>query len=125
MLDLSDSDLEHMLSDLEADWVERKESFKGDSPNNVREAVCAFANDLPNNRRAGVAFIGSRSVGAVGQILSPRSSQLSCGWGLRVNPRDAVAPLSDQTSMTGEVPSRRTGRSNAIEEGCDCFPSPM
>lgn len=28
----SDAELESFLSDLEADWVERKESFKGDAP---------------------------------------------------------------------------------------------
>jgi ATP-dependent DNA helicase RecG len=52
-----------MLADLESDLVERKESFRGDAPNAVREAVCAFANDLPDHRRAGVVFIGARDDG--------------------------------------------------------------
>ena len=39
----STAQLECMLSDIESDLVERKESFKGDAPNTVREAVCAFA----------------------------------------------------------------------------------
>ena len=47
-----------MLNDIESDLVERKESFKGDAPNTVRKAVCAFANDLPNYDRPGVVFIG-------------------------------------------------------------------
>jgi ATP-dependent DNA helicase RecG len=53
-----------MLADLESDLIERKESFRGDAPNAVREAVCAFANDLPDHRRPGVAFIGAKDDGS-------------------------------------------------------------
>jgi ATP-dependent DNA helicase RecG len=56
-------ELEEMLSELESDLVERKESFRGDAPTTVREAVCAFANDLPNHRRPGVVFVGARDDG--------------------------------------------------------------
>jgi ATP-dependent DNA helicase RecG len=59
----SDHDLESMLSELESDLAERKESFRGDAPNSVREAVCAFANDLPGRNRPGVIFIGARDDG--------------------------------------------------------------
>lgn len=59
----SDAELELMLADLESDLVERKETFKGDAPTAVREAVCAFANDLPNHCRPGVVFIGARDNG--------------------------------------------------------------
>ena len=57
----NDLDLEGMLSDLESDLAERKESFKGDAPTKVREAVCAFANDLPNRDRPRVVFRTSAS----------------------------------------------------------------
>jgi len=60
----SDQELEAMLCDLESDAIERKESFKGDAPTKVREAVCAFANDLPDHRRPGVIFIGARDDGS-------------------------------------------------------------
>ena len=40
-------ELEALLADLESDLVERKESLQGDSPRKIRDAVCAFANDLP------------------------------------------------------------------------------
>jgi ATP-dependent DNA helicase RecG len=60
MTDYTDAELEAMLEDLESDLAERKESFWGDAPTRVREAVCAFANDLPDHRRAGVVFIGAR-----------------------------------------------------------------
>ena len=48
----TDQELERMLMGLESDLVERKETFKGDASNKVREAVCAFANDLPWARAA-------------------------------------------------------------------------
>lgn len=54
----TDAQLEAMMTDLEADCSERKQSFKGDSPTKVREAVCAFANDLPGHGCPGVVFIG-------------------------------------------------------------------
>ena len=60
----SDAELEAMMADLESDCVERKESLKGDAPTRIREAVCAFANDLPDHRRLGVVFVGVRDDGA-------------------------------------------------------------
>ena len=45
-----------LLADVESDLVERKETFDGEATNTVRQAICAFANDLPNHRRAGVIF---------------------------------------------------------------------
>jgi ATP-dependent DNA helicase RecG len=58
-----------MLTDTESDLVERKESSRGDAPNTVREAVCAFSNDLPDHQRAGVLFIGARDSGAPSGLL--------------------------------------------------------
>lgn len=63
MTSYSDEDLVLMLADVESDLVERKESFKGDPPATVREAVCAFANDLPDHQCAGVVFIGAKDDG--------------------------------------------------------------
>ena len=48
-----------MLTDLESDLVERKESFQGDAPTKIRQAVCGFANDLPDHQRPGVVFVGA------------------------------------------------------------------
>ena len=59
----SDTELETMIADLESDLVERKESLQGDSPRRIREAVCAFANDLPDHRRSGVIFVGASDDG--------------------------------------------------------------
>ena len=63
-MNLSDAELEALLNDLESDRAERKGSFKGDAPEKVRQAVCAFANDLPNHQKAGVVFIGARDDGS-------------------------------------------------------------
>lgn len=59
----SDRELEAMMTDLESDLVERKESMRGDAPRKVRETVCAFANDLPNHARPGIVFIGATDSG--------------------------------------------------------------
>lgn len=55
----TDDELTALLNDTESDLAERKKTFKGDTPKKARQAVCAFANDLPNNNKAGVLFIGA------------------------------------------------------------------
>jgi len=60
----SDEQLAALLADVESDLAERKESWKGDAPETGRQAVCAFANDLPDHRRAGVLFVGARDDGS-------------------------------------------------------------
>jgi ATP-dependent DNA helicase RecG len=59
----TDEQLETLLADIESDLAERKESWKGDAPDTGRQAVCAFANDLPDHRRPGVLFVGARNDG--------------------------------------------------------------
>ncbi|EQD70413.1 transcriptional regulator, partial [mine drainage metagenome] len=59
----TDHELDLMLTDIESDIAERKESFKGNAPTTVRETVCALANDLPDHRRLGVVFIGAKDDG--------------------------------------------------------------
>jgi ATP-dependent DNA helicase RecG len=56
MVQASDAELEVLLTDLESHRVERTVSFeKGDK---FREAICAFANDLPNTGHPGYLFVG-------------------------------------------------------------------
>jgi ATP-dependent DNA helicase RecG len=55
---MEDHELEALLMDIESDRVERKSSASRDTLNRVREAICAFANDLPNHQEPGVIFIG-------------------------------------------------------------------
>lgn len=76
MMRYSDTELEQLLAD-EADYVERKGSWSGDAPDKGREAVCAFANDLPNHQRAGVLFVGVNDKGnPTGLDISDRLLQM-------------------------------------------------
>jgi len=61
----NDAQLEAMMADLESDRVERKQSFQGDAPKKVREAVCAFANDLAGHGAPGVVLIGVHDNGTI------------------------------------------------------------
>ena len=63
-MSLSDGDLRHLLHGSESDRVERKESLVGSAPDTIRQAICAFANDLPDHRAAGVIFVGARDDGS-------------------------------------------------------------
>lgn len=58
-----DPELEELLVDVESELCERKESLSGDAPERIRQAICAFANDLPDHRRAGVVFVGATDLG--------------------------------------------------------------
>ncbi len=56
-----------LFSDLESDRVERKESWKS-AKEKIREAICAFANDLPNYRLPGVVFVGAKDNGECSEL---------------------------------------------------------
>jgi ATP-dependent DNA helicase RecG len=59
---MNNQELIALLDDIESDRAERKESTAdGDK---IRQAVCAFANDLPNHRQPGVLFVGVDDKGA-------------------------------------------------------------
>lgn len=59
---LTDQELETLLAAGESDGVEFKESVDHNT-DRIRQAICAFANDLPNHGKPGVAFIGVRDDG--------------------------------------------------------------
>ena len=63
MQPFTDSQLLEMLDDIESNISERKRSFKGDTPDTARQAICAFANDLPGSNKPGVLFIGAMDDG--------------------------------------------------------------
>ena len=64
MTTLDRQDLLELLNGGESDRVEFKESLSGGAPNSIREAICAFSNDLPNHRKSGVVFVGARDDGS-------------------------------------------------------------
>lgn len=60
---LTEDELLALIHDLESDRAERKQTWRGDAPEKGRQAVCAFANDLPNHRVPGVPFVGVKDDG--------------------------------------------------------------
>ena len=66
MATYSDSELELLMSDLESDLVERKESAA--DGRKIRRNICAFANDLPGNGCAGVILVGIRDDGSCASL---------------------------------------------------------
>jgi ATP-dependent DNA helicase RecG len=65
---LKDEELTALLDDLESDRVERKSTWSASAADKVREAVCAFANDLPGHAKPGVVFIGAQDDGSPGSL---------------------------------------------------------
>jgi ATP-dependent DNA helicase RecG len=63
---MKDNELSSLLKDLESDSAERKESLS--HPDRIREAICAFANDLPGNQKPGVIFIGVKDDGSCANL---------------------------------------------------------
>jgi ATP-dependent DNA helicase RecG len=60
---LSDEELIALLDDLGSNRVERENTWSASAADKVREAVCAFANDLPGHAKPGVVFIGAQDDG--------------------------------------------------------------
>ena len=55
---LGDHELETLLEGGENFRVEFKERLSGQTPRDIREAVCAFANDLPGEGQLGILILG-------------------------------------------------------------------
>jgi ATP-dependent DNA helicase RecG len=71
---MTDQELTTLLDDIESDLAERKQSWNGSAPEKGRQAVCAFANDLPNHGSPGVLFVGANDDGSPSNI--PITDQL-------------------------------------------------
>ncbi len=59
---MDDQELQRLLRDLESDRVERKASLA--DTDRICEAICAFANDLPDHKLPGVLFVGASDDGS-------------------------------------------------------------
>jgi len=59
---MTDEELVTLLGDLESDRVERKESLS--DTKKIRQAICAFANDMPGHEKPGVLFVGAKDDGS-------------------------------------------------------------
>ena len=60
MRQFTDAELLQIIEADESDRVEFKESLSGGAPKEIREAICAFANDLPRHEKPGFVFLGVR-----------------------------------------------------------------
>lgn len=58
----TDAELEALWANLESDLVERKESAA--DGRKIRRTICAFANDLPGNKKPGAVLVGVRDDGS-------------------------------------------------------------
>ena len=58
MSNFTDEELLQIIRRGESDAVEFKASLSGSAPEKVREAICAFANDLRDRAEAGLIFVG-------------------------------------------------------------------
>ena len=58
MPDFTEEELLQIIATGESDRVEFKESLSSDATTRIREAICAFANDLPQHNKPGLVFVG-------------------------------------------------------------------
>ena len=61
---IDDDELARLIEHGESVRVEFKETPGGNAPERIREAVCAFANDLSRSGKAGIVAIGMKDDGA-------------------------------------------------------------
>jgi len=63
---LNEQQLKALMADLESDTAERTESTN--NTDKFGQAICAFANDLPNHRRPGYLLVGVKDDGSLAGI---------------------------------------------------------
>lgn len=65
---LTDKELLKIIEAGESDCIEFKESLSAANPSKIREAICAFANDLPGHKKPGVVFVGIKNDKTIGDL---------------------------------------------------------
>ena len=73
MPDFTDKELLQIIEAGEADRVELKESLSGSATERIREAICAFANDLPRHQKPGLVFVGVRDNKTITRVYLSRT----------------------------------------------------
>jgi ATP-dependent DNA helicase RecG len=99
---LDNHELEALLDDLESDRAEHKESVS--DRQKIRQAICAFANDLPGHGLPGVLFVGACDDG-------------SCA-GLGVTD-ELLRRLADMRDNGGILPLPTMSVEKRIVRGCE------
>lgn len=64
-MNYSDSELLLLLNSSESNWIEKKSSFNSNNKDKVSATVCAFANALADDHKAGFLFIGVADNGEI------------------------------------------------------------
>lgn len=97
---LTEDQLMGLLADLEADHIERTASVS--NTEKFCQAICAFANDLPNHRRPGYLLVGVKDNGALAG-LSVTDELLKNLGGIRSDGNILPQPLISvaKFSLTG------------------------
>ena len=68
MPDFTNQELLQIIADGESERVEFKESLSGDAATRIREAICAFANDLAGHEKPGLVFVGVKDDRTIGDL---------------------------------------------------------
>jgi ATP-dependent DNA helicase RecG len=100
---VEDQELETLFNDLESDHVERKSTLPSNKEK-ICEAICAFANDLPNGRKPGILFIGVNDDGSCAHITVDD---------------DLLLSLSDLRSNGNILPFPRMVVQKKVIKGCE------
>jgi len=99
---MNEQELRQLLYDLESDRVERTESVS--NKDKICQAICAFANDLPDHQKPGILFIGARDDGScAGLAITDRLLQELGG----IRSEGNILPLPSMTVQKMTI------------EGCD------
>lgn len=69
MAHYTDEELLQIIETGESESVEFKETMSGNAPDRIREAICAFANDLSGNNKQGIVFVGVKDNATIGTHL--------------------------------------------------------
>jgi ATP-dependent DNA helicase RecG len=94
---LTDGELEDLFRSDEAERVERKQNAS--DATKIREAICAFANDLSNSQRPGVIFVGQNDDRSCANI-SISAQLLERLGGLRSDGEIQPFPIMSVTAKT-------------------------
>ena len=94
----SEDKIQELYAALESETIERKEAY-ANAADAIRNAICAFANDLPNHRRPGVIFVGQRDDGTCANLNIDDGLLQQIG-GLRSDGKIQPLPVMSVTRQT-------------------------
>ncbi len=94
---LSDEELVALLADTDSDRAERMQAVTDGEQ--IAQAICAFANDMPNHQRPGVLFV-NMPVSFLANGLSMATDRRETAMNAKDDGTCANNPVDDQTLLT-------------------------